>query len=92
MAIDMMDVDETEDAKAQIGPDEPKLVLFDATIFKGRSTLGGVDDLSTGIPLRAEGRLWIEEPHKMRCAFSIYIACVEVSNCLQCTSQMAQNV
>ncbi|KAM3066598.1 hypothetical protein ACMFMF_010104 [Clarireedia jacksonii] len=62
-----MDLDDPRDPSPQKEVREaPKLILFDTIILKGKSTPASVDDLSTGVPLRAEGHLWIEEPEKVR--------------------------
>lgn len=62
-----MDLDGPNDSPPQKEEIEaPKLILFDTILLKGKSTPASVDDLSTGVLLRAEGHLWIEEPEKMR--------------------------
>jgi hypothetical protein len=76
-----MDLDDPNDSSLQKEEREPpKLTLFDAIILKGKSTPASVDDLSTGVPLRAEGYLWIEEPEKIRRKLFIPPSSLFVSN------------
>jgi hypothetical protein len=94
-----MDLDDPTDSSLQKEESEPpKLTLFDAIILKGKSTPASVDDLSTGVPLRAEGYLWIEEPEKMCRKFSIHLFTFRVhfhlqnSHITQSTSPMDRTV